>query len=41
MVYKLLGYITSYLVVGVIDVETVVILEYEIIIVINVDMFDI
>lgn len=30
-----------YLVVGVIDVETVVILEYEIIIVINVDMFDI
>lgn len=29
-----------YLVVGVIDVETVVILEYEIIIVINVDMFD-
>mgnify|MGYP001340572577 CR=1 FL=1 len=30
-----------YLVVGVMDVETVVILEYEIIIVINVDMFDI
>lgn len=29
-----------YLVVGVMDVETVVILEYEIIIVINVDMFD-